>query len=134
MNLQEALLVINERASKQLHIDMELLEAAKLLASVAWVRLTQFEPLVWWEEFDGDDCSIWTANSPFSDDGHVFQWRLVPGMTRNRVIWLADHDSELGGEGNLWNTLEDAKAAIQRQHDKIVRDEKLKAEPEVDAD
>lgn len=132
MNLQEALLVINDRSTK-LHIDMQLLDAAKLLAAVAWVRLAQPEPLRWEEELDNDDCSIWTANSPYSDDDVPFKWRLVPGMSRNRIIWLADHDAELGGEGNQWESLDDAMRAIQRKHDTIVREEKLAAEPEPDA-
>lgn len=82
--------------------------------------------LNWVEDWDQDDNSIWEANSFYVDDGSPIKWRLEPSLQHNKVIWVTDHDSELGG-GDEWESLEEAKAAIQEQNDEIYRREMANA-------
>lgn len=47
-------------------------------------------------------------------------WRLKQRLVGNRIEWYACHDGELGGEtGDVWNTIDEAKAATQEAHDHI---------------
>ncbi len=74
--------------------------------------------VVWEEEFDDDDNSIWTAPSPFHDEGVSFLWRLKQRLRENRIEWYAAHDEEPGGdcEGVSWLSLDEAKAATAVDH------------------
>lgn len=78
----------------------------------------------WQETWDERDNSIWEGLSPYSTDGDPsagpnLHWRLKQLLCDNKVIWVAAHDSELGGDEN-WPTLEEAKAACQKAHDHIL--------------
>lgn len=82
--------------------------------------------LTWREDFDDEDNSIWEAASCFTTDSDplavpdVF-WRLRQLLRNNRIEWVPRHDAELGGDtGEMWLTLEEAKAAIQETHDAVV--------------
>lgn len=76
--------------------------------------------IAWHEDFDSDDNSIWSGTSPYHDAGVFFKWRLMPTLMKNQVAWITDHDSELGDSQERWDTIEQAKAAIQDQHDQIL--------------
>jgi len=79
--------------------------------------------LEWTEDFDDGDNSIWEAMSPYHDDGSFFKWRLCQRLEDNRIIWYSNHDKELGGTGDYWVTLQEAKDATQNSHDHILEHE-----------
>ena len=76
----------------------------------------------WREETDDYDNTMWTADSPYLDEGTYFKWCLRQRYRNNRIFWIADHDHELGGDWDdvEWDTLEEAKASVQEAHDRIL--------------
>lgn len=127
MNIEDALDLIDQTE----RIPSGLLEQRRLWKAVCAVaedvKRLRSDILRWDEDFDSDDNSIWTAASPLGDDGIPFFWRIIPALIGNRIVWVADHDAELGGEGNQWDSLTEAKAAVQRLHDGIIETEKRNA-------
>ncbi len=78
--------------------------------------------LEWNESFDDNDNSIWEAASPFIDrDGDSFVWRLKQRLYDNQIEWHAAHDAEVGGNGEVWASLEDAKHDIEASHEFVVK-------------
>ncbi len=82
-------------------------------------------PVQWEEIFDDNDNSEWEAPSPYQDDGVHFNWRLKQRLYGNRIEWYAAHDSELGGDCNgiTWQSIDEAKTAVQEAHDNIIQTE-----------
>lgn len=85
--------------------------------------------ILWDEFFDDDDnvfvegMSVYTTDQD-PDAAPDLSWRIRQRLRRGKIEWYACHDSELGGEtGETWETLGDAKAAIQKQHNEIIRQE-----------
>lgn len=79
----------------------------------------------WHEQEDGCGNTYWEGDSPLSEDGVPFQWRLRRRLRNDNVVTFVDHDSELMPHvGNSeWDTIGEAKAAIQRIHDNVVMHE-----------
>lgn len=83
--------------------------------------------LRWTEDTDDDGNSFWEAPSPFGDgaDGDIldpFYFRLKQHLVENSIQWYEASDAEaMRDEGNPrgWATLEEAKAAIQKDDDEI---------------
>lgn len=80
--------------------------------------------LAWYKKYDDDDNEMWTADSPYSNDEDSIMWRLKQRLQGGKVVWYADHDSELGDdwEGITWLTLEAAKKAVLASHMAILRE------------
>lgn len=77
-----------------------------------------------WEALEDDDGNLYfEADSPYADDGVRFLWRLRPRMRRNKIVWVADHASELGGDcdGIEWDSLAEAQAAVLDAHNHIIK-------------
>lgn len=77
----------------------------------------------WNEDFDDEDNSYWEGLSPYTtetDEPPNLHWRIRQRLSSNRIEWYADHDSELGGQGEFWLSLEEAQAACQLAHDAII--------------
>jgi hypothetical protein len=83
--------------------------------------------LIWEQLEDDDDNYYYEANSPYVDDDTHFRWRLRQRLTRNRIVWYADHYEELGNdsEGLEWLNLEVAKEEVQEAHNRILQSEEL---------
>lgn len=129
MELQEALDAINQFKNRLVGRDRMFKTAIETVVNE--LNRLRSNLIRWEEDFDNDDNSIWTASSPHMDDDVSFKWRLQPGLLGNRIVWLADHDAELGGDGNQWDSLEEAKAAIQILHDEIIDAQKRELESAV---
>jgi hypothetical protein len=85
----------------------------------------------WQPDYDDYDAVSWEGDSPFADHHgeDCFKWRVRRRDNGTRVEWYADHDAECGGEtGEFWLTLDEAKAAIQAQHDAIIAQYAAEAE------
>ena len=80
----------------------------------------------WEEDWDNNDNSFWVGASPYCTDvdgpADIY-WRLRQMLFGNKIEWYTDHDYELGQRGEAWSTIEEAKAAIQKQHDEIILSE-----------
>lgn len=80
----------------------------------------------WTEDWDDNDNSIWEAQSPYTTESGPdavpdIYWRLKQRLTGGKIEWYACHDAELGGEtGDVWDTIEEAKAETQKAHDHIL--------------
>ncbi len=76
-----------------------------------------------WEALEDDQDNLYfEANSPYIDDDLHFKWRIRQKLTRNRIVWVADHCRELGGDydGIEWETLAEAQQAILVDHNRIL--------------
>lgn len=80
------------------------------------------EKINWYDDLDDDDNTYWKGESPYVDgeDGPHFHWKLEQRLEGNRVIWVDCSDSELGGDGEFWETLKEAQAVCQKAHDNIL--------------
>ncbi len=79
--------------------------------------------LVWEEDFDHLDNSIFKALSLYSsetgeDATPDIYWRIKQEIIDNKIVWIEAHDGELMGdtEQEYWSTLEEAKESIQQAH------------------
>ena len=79
-------------------------------------------PIAWSNVLDDNDNTVWEGPSPYHDEGSPFLWRLRQKLEGDGVVWYADHDAELGGEGEEWRTLNEAKVTCQASHDSILKE------------
>lgn len=78
------------------------------------------ESLKWLQDEDEDGNTTWTADSPYTDNGDAFQFKLVPVLRNNRIEWESRSDDECGGDlGGPWQTLDKAKEACEEANDTI---------------
>ena len=77
----------------------------------------------WVEDWDDNDNTYWEGASPYVDE--AFYWRLCQWLQDNRIVWIDNSDNELVGDGvgEFWPTLDEAKAACQEAHDKILEED-----------
>lgn len=78
-------------------------------------------PIVWHEETDENDNTVWVGASFYEDP--TFYWRLRQRFHSDAVEWYQDHDEELRVEEDdkvSFVTIEQAKAAVQKRHDETI--------------
>lgn len=74
--------------------------------------------LTWHEEFGEGDERIFEAQSIFHDDGDHFLFRI---RAEQDGTYTEQSDAELiSGQPRSWATLDDAKTAIQIDHEKMI--------------
>lgn len=81
-------------------------------------------PLHWYaEEFDDNDNTIWTASSPFHDDGSPFMFRIKQRLFMDNHEFYEASDAELIlDDPRIWDSLEEAQQAIQNDTDEIIKE------------
>lgn len=80
--------------------------------------------LDWYEEFDLDGNSIWSARSCYEEG---MEYRVRPRLRLNKVEWVEDSDMELVcdiEDPKIWDSLQDAKSEIQKWHDEAIQEAK----------
>lgn len=78
--------------------------------------------MIWHQKFDDHGNEWWEAHSPYYCDRAPLFWRLKQRLCDNRIEWYADHDAELGGDGETWTSLEEAKAAVEQAHRNVLNE------------
>lgn len=91
------------------------------------------DPIQWHQSSDDDDNTYWVARSPVRERPPISDrllWRLVQMLNLDRIQWVIECDSRLVGNLSVfaWDTIEEAKAAVQEAHDAIVREQKVGTE------
>lgn len=84
------------------------------------------KPIEWQEWTDRHGNTYWEAESPLGtkSDPSRCSWRIKQGYMNNVVRFYADHIRDLPLYDKSWDTIKEAKAAIQAAHDAIVREQK----------
>jgi hypothetical protein len=73
---------------------------------------------VWHPELLGEENMMWSAESPYHDDGSPFMWRLI----KTHGAWKECHERELcDGEPRFWDDYEAAMVDIAKRHIEIVQ-------------
>lgn len=78
--------------------------------------------LHWDVLYDEHDNVYLEAESPYQDDGVHFLWRLRKRLRHDRLEWHNASADEVCSTvcGTFWILERDARAAIQKAHDKIL--------------
>lgn len=83
-------------------------------------------PLRWeemWDEESEYDNHLWEAPSPYHDDGSPFMFRIRQRLREDKHEFYEASDAEVmmdEDEPRSWETLDEAKAAMQKDADDIV--------------
>lgn len=75
--------------------------------------------LIWEEELDDDDNTLYSAVTLYHDEGSPFYYRVEPVMQGNKILWSVDKsDGELLDEiPDPFESPEAAKAYCEAEYD-----------------
>ena len=80
--------------------------------------MTNQDQLNWENETDDNGNTRWVAPSCWHDECSAFEWRLQQELHDDAIRWVEAHDAELmDGAAEIFDTLEEAKAATQKKHE-----------------
>lgn len=78
------------------------------------MKTPKYTPLQWETDYDKYDNTIWTASSFVCVEvGSPCYYKIVPKLRGDKVVWFDKSDSELGRENDPWESLEEAKKALE---------------------
>ena len=88
------------------------------------------DKLIWHEEYDENDNTIWEAAAPYADEcGSPFYFRIKQKLEDNKRIFYDASDEDIRGDYRRdWESIDEAKTDLEKDNESIIKSIRYEAE------